>query len=81
MCCFQVQPPRGGVPPIVELLLSPVPLQPQPGGEEEAGHVVHLAGERASAAAAERKGQVRTHSQRFSNISDFMQRMMSCQKD
>ncbi|KAG8006330.1 Leucine-rich repeat and calponin-like proteiny domain-containing protein 1 [Nibea albiflora] len=52
-----VQPPRGGVPPIVELLLSPVPLQPQPGGEEEAGHAVHLAGERASAAAAERKGQ------------------------
>lgn len=55
---FQVYPPCGGGPPITGLLLSPIPLQPYPGGAEEAGHPVHLAGARA-AAAAERKGQVK----------------------
>ncbi len=61
---FQVQPPCGFGPLIIIILLSPVPLEPQHGGAEEARHPFNLAGERATAA-AERKGQVCTHSHVF----------------
>jgi len=67
---LQDQPPRGGGSPIIIFIsgllllcssVPPQPLQPHPGGAPEAGHPPHLAGEGASAA-AEREGQVTTHS-------------------